>query len=824
MKFKYGAIVFSGLLGVSAILAACGARGKFNQVDDGKIKLASSLTSRSASTALQKVVEKYNKVKGVNDYPIEITQIAGGYDGGRTDLQTRVNVKDTTNFYNLILNYPDLVSTLGRVGMELPFDKVKTDKLADRFLDFNNRISAISKKGIYGIPVSLSTEVLSINGPVLHYILNSAQGKVSSVTSVQRTADSGSGTTNNNGVTKPLKIDKENESTKKLWEEIENKAKENGKKTSSSRRKRNLSSSKQMSTQTQPTDNSNDANQSDQAIEKTWGKYQEVEGGLKDYTFKASVFENWHDLLDFSNRVAKSFSNINTNTNKKGTDIQGVLGIDSTPNSLFTSVFAAGGGNYDNFFYKVANGRADFSNFKNKGTSYQNLQKVYGDYKGLIDSNGLFVNKGGSYSSNFQKFHQLAYSISSTSGFFYSFAGENSKRLKFDGGNFIEFPGFTQAIYAPENNSQSGGESGDQTTNNEANLLGTFKIKSSNKSKSSSSKSSTKAETGKTSGGDQNQGKKGEGAQNQGKKGEDAQNQGKNGGEETTIYLYKNSIPSGKNKGENAILIDNKTIVEQLESAAKKEDKKSGESTTEQTQIQSKSVTEQKQPKIIGYTTTGNVHEDNKHIFPIDKLTSDRNFDRKIIVGATEETLDKSNTLQSNEAIVLPAPSKYKSTDTNKVTITQGPNIIGIHANEKENAETQKFVDWFLNSPQTWEGKGKGKEQTNKTAAEFFAESASYILPLKEIFEQKNEKKEGSDQKDSKSNGRGKQTNLYTEKALELFRGISTDQIVSYSDPSDFRSGRFRDGIGATFNAAVSSKASFEKFVQNFIATLGSDI
>ena len=47
-----------------------------------------------------------------------------------------------------------------------------------------------------------------------------------------------------------------------------------------------------MSTQTQPTDNSNDANQSDQAIEKTWGKYQEVEGGLKDYTFKASVFEN----------------------------------------------------------------------------------------------------------------------------------------------------------------------------------------------------------------------------------------------------------------------------------------------------------------------------------------------------------------------------------------------------------------------------------------------------------------------------------------------------------------------------------------------------
>lgn len=46
MKFKYGATLFSGFLGLSAILAACGAKGKFDQVDDGKIVLASSLTSK----------------------------------------------------------------------------------------------------------------------------------------------------------------------------------------------------------------------------------------------------------------------------------------------------------------------------------------------------------------------------------------------------------------------------------------------------------------------------------------------------------------------------------------------------------------------------------------------------------------------------------------------------------------------------------------------------------------------------------------------------------------------------------------------------------
>lgn len=129
MKFKYGAIVFSGLLGVSAILAACGTRGKFDQIDDGKIKLASSLTSKGAANALQAIVKKYNEVKKPGDYPIEITQIAGGYDQARVDLQSRVGVKDKTNFYNLILNYPDVVSVLARNQMELPFDGVDVSKI-----------------------------------------------------------------------------------------------------------------------------------------------------------------------------------------------------------------------------------------------------------------------------------------------------------------------------------------------------------------------------------------------------------------------------------------------------------------------------------------------------------------------------------------------------------------------------------------------------------------------------------------------------------------------------------------------------------------------
>ncbi len=794
MKLKYGTIIFSGLLGVSAILAACGARGKFDQVDDGKIVLASSLTSKGAANALQTIVKKYNEVKNIDDYPIEIIQIAGGYDGGRGNLQTKLSVKDKNSFYNLILNYPDVVSVLGRVGMELPFDKVRTDKLSPRFLDFNKRISAISKQGIYGIPVSLSTEVLVLNGPVLHYILSSAKGS-SDKTQVSQTS---SGSNQQKTLQKPLKIDTSDSSTSSLWTQIENAAKNNGKKANNSKSNRR---STDQSTQTH--NDQGDASESDKKIKESWGDYEEVDGGLKGFTFKASIFDNWHDLLDFSTRAAKSFKKIKDNNTKKGTDIQGILGVDSSANSLFTSVFAAGNGDYDNFFYKVANGRADFSNFKNRGSSFQNLQSVFNDYKGLIDQNGLFVNKGGSYSSNFQKFHQLAYSISSTSGFYYSFAGNSAKRLKFGDNSFIEYPQYTVPIKAPSKNGDG------NSTNSNSDLLGTFTLSSVKKSTDKSKSDSQ-----------QNQGKKVEGTPNQGKKAEGAQNQGKKENNSTTIEIYKNKIPDGKNAGKDAILIKDNNLIKQLEDAAKKNGAESNQKQGGESNVQKE--------QIIGYTTTGNVREDGNHIFRVDKI-NDEQYDRKIIVGVTVETLEQSSTLQSEEAIVLAAPGKYKSTDKKKVTITQGPNIIGIHANEKENAETQKFVDWFLNTEVDWpakENSSNKQDQQNstkkQTAAEFFVESASYILPLKEIFENKEKKENTSNSDKNKSSSQRK--NTYAEKALELFQQISKDEIVSYSDPSDFRSGKFRDGIGSNFNAAVSSKADFNKFVKGFIATLGSEI
>ncbi|ARQ33605.1 hypothetical protein BIX54_00865 [Mycoplasmoides pneumoniae] len=265
------------------MLASCGAKGRFDQVDDCKIKLASSLTGKR-DVILQEVLNKYNSRKAKDDYPIEITKIAGSYDGGRSDLQTRLSVKDKTTFYNMILNYSDTISTLGRSNMELPLDSVDVSQFSENFLSFNDRISGISRKGIYGIPVSMSTDILVINGPVLHYILNSAKKKDGAVTKKNAS--------NSNGNEGTLTVNNDQQTTE-LWKKIEEAAKTNGK-TTQEQTKRDAKQSTSLIQLKEGSANTTEGNASenDKEIKKSWGNYQEVDGGLKGYTFKASVFEN----------------------------------------------------------------------------------------------------------------------------------------------------------------------------------------------------------------------------------------------------------------------------------------------------------------------------------------------------------------------------------------------------------------------------------------------------------------------------------------------------------------------------------------------------
>ncbi|MGV1742254.1 P68 family surface lipoprotein [Mycoplasmoides pneumoniae] len=756
MVIKKGFFALSSCtLGLGLILTACGARGKFDQVDDGVIKLATSIQNKDSIAALNTIYKKY-KERHPGSYPVQNFQVPGGYSGLRNDIRTRLSAKDGNNFYNIVLNYPDVVSSLATSDMQLILDNVDTKLLSKNFLSFNERIGGVRQKGIYAIPISLSTELMVLNGPVLHYILNSAKKKENGAQMIKR---SGSFSTVQKGT---MAIDMNDQKTKDLWQKIENAAKANGKTTSTqtSPQPKNAVSSLQLKQAAEgtSTDNSQDAENSDNEIKKTWGEYKE-EGNhtLKGYTFKASVFENWNELLDFSTRVANSFPDkIKNQAFKKATELQGVFGVDSVSGALFSATFAAGGGDYDKFFFNVKNGRGNFRNLLEKGSSYNNLQKVFNDYKQLISSNGLYINKGGAYSSNFLKFHQLAFSVGSSSGYHFAFAGESAKRLEF-GQKAIEYPRDTYEIKAPTNSQNGNGT-----------LLGSF-----TKSKSNGKEQSGQDEDNQTS---------------------------------ETIELYKSSVPSGKEAGKNALAITNQQLISALENAAK-------DNKTSQPQARSLTASDQVQitqssDKVIGYITTSNLDIDNNNTFDVGKLNGDKSTS-KIIVNATLKTLNKINTLQSEEGIILPHPQKYKSTDPQAVATVQGPSIIGVHANAKENAETQKFINWFINQKETWPENSKGNKNGQNgqmTAAQYFAKSSGYVLPYSETFTKQSEDEHST-----------------TKDAYKILKDVNDGKLVGYSDPSDFRSGKFRDTIVAAFSGAVSSKADFNKFFKGFEQQLGQE-
>ncbi len=806
MKFKI--FLGSSFFGVATLLSACGT-GRFDQIDDGKIKLA-VVTSPSAASSLQTLLDQYNNTKAPADYPVEVVSLdsTGSYTKGKFDTQKRLAAKDKNNFYNLTFNYPDLVSSLAINGMELNLDGVNVSNFEQSFLDFNKNISGVRKPGIYALPATMSGEVLVLNGPVLHYILNSAkkkdgteskiktaQLKTASTqaevkgtmtmasdeqttklwTNIQNAAkeNADNGTTekaektvsasslqlkNTNKTTEgTLKIGTD-DNTKNLWKKIEDAAKTNGEKGNEKQEatqsnasaslvkldQKNTSQDKTQNTQT-----------SDDEIKKSWGEYKEVEGGLKGYEFKADVFESWEKLNDFAVRVAKSFSKV-SEEKKSGSDIQGVFGIGSLENALYTASFAAGGGDYNNFLFNIKKGRADFSNFFNHNSkTFQSLRDIFNSFKPLIDQKGLINNKHfDTPVNNYAKFHQLAFYVSSTARFPYSFAKDNVKRLIIGKRELEVNPKSMFAIKKENGN------------NGNSNLLGKVALDN-NKS----------------------------------------------------IELYENNIPNGKT---DAILIKNQTLISALKNPKQtKSSQRSSQSTNTQNDA------------ICYLAFNSKIRPDDKDIFLLDK------FGEKFvtaIVNFEEKTEVKINTLQEKEAVVLPAPQKFKPTDPKSVALVQGPSLIGIHANANEDRSTIKFLNWYLNAEVDW------KDGEKKTPAEYLAEKASYLLPFKKVLEkskqnikatskegEQNQGKKGDGAQNQGKKGDGAQNGKNDKAKHNGFVDIAVSQflngsVAKFVEPADFLGIRLRDAVKSIFNAAINNTSiNFDKFIQYINDSLGSD-
>ncbi|MDC4182565.1 P68 family surface lipoprotein [Mycoplasma bradburyae] len=770
----------------------------FDQNDDGKIVLANTYSSTSPiAKALEEIVDQYNKQKPQGDYPVELFSIAGGYGGGDESVNTKLASKDKTQFFNLIFNYPNVTAQLVRHGQALKLNKgeqaVDASIFSDKFLEENYSIPGNDDRSIYSLPLTRSTEVLVINAPVVYQLLSQAKAA------------------------NDLMI-ADNPETKALWDSWKEKAKINlgsssktmmkemkktmekapeasgnmgfgmasggdnaqggassgaaGSQSGSNSaggtqggsgstgtgvtaRSANLREDSVMMSQTPPAAGTETSTEQPAAaetvssdyIKKLWGEYKSVEGGLKGYTLDANVFNTTKGLIDLSVRIAKSYSTkLKAPNDRQQIDPQAVLGIDSPSNFLYTNSFSQVNGNWNEFLVrKSSNGKTyDFNALLNNDNNRAApLMNTFNAVKPLIDANGLFLNNGGNYSSNWEKFHQLAFFLGSTSGYYQSFVDDK------EGSNLVfknvdmkvasyEFPRFTSDLYAP-----------------------------------------TKTEYGQGAIGAFN-----------------------NRGKRYVIYKKENfndSLKADKN---------NKVIPDEMNRAAAETALSTRLESIKTTLPESKDGNQTQ----IGWIGTGfDLDKFNSAVKPkIHQLGNlyDKKYKAAFVLDtdAEKKIVPTEQSLQAKEADIRIAPKKFDQANTKEIVMTQGASLIGIHANEKEDIQTKKFINWLIktgniNVPAVMK---KGKVETPSftgTPLNFIVDRASYILPTNEFLNNPNVK-------DNKTE--------YQKIAIDAFKSIQSDNnYVPYNDVPDFRSGTFRKTIDSTLVSANSTKADFAKFFDN---------
>ncbi|MDC4163252.1 P80 family lipoprotein [Mycoplasma sp. T363T] len=788
----------------------------FDQNDDGKIVLANTYSSTSPiAKALEEIVDQYNKQKPQGDYPVELFSIAGGYGGGDESVNTKLASKDKTQFFNLIFNYPNVTAQLVRHGQALKLNKgeqaVDASIFSDKFLEENYSIPGNDDRSIYSLPLTRSTEVLVINAPVVYQLLSQAKaandlmiadnaetkalwdswkekakinlgsssktmmkemkktmekdseagsaagagmasggqgqsgsGAAGSGASTGAQGGSGSGSQSGSSSTGGSQSGSGSTGTGVTARSTNLRDDQNMTQTSPAAGAETPAMAKEAATTEQP---AAAETVSSDYIKKLWGDYQSVDGGLKGYTLDANVFNATKGLIDLSVRIAKSYSTkLKAPNDRQQIDPQAVLGIDSPSNFLYTNSFSQVNGNWNEFLVrKSSNGKTyDFNALLNNDNNRAApLMNTFNAVKPLIDANGLFLNNGGNYSSNWEKFHQLAFFLGSTSGYYQSFVDDK------EGSNLVfknvdmkvasyEFPRFTSDLYAPTKTEYGQGAIG--AFNNRGKRYVIYK-------KESLTEELKKVETNK-------------------------------------------AIPDEMNRATAETALSNRLKT-----------------------IESSLATMDNQATIqIGWIGTGfDLDKFNSAVKPkIHQLGNlyDKKYKAAFVLDtdAEKKIVPTEQSLQAKEADIRIAPKKFDQANTKEIVMTQGASLIGIHANEKEDIQTKKFINWLIktgniNVPAVMK---KGKVETpafTGTPLNFIVDRASYILPTNEFLNNPNVK-------DNKTE--------YQKIAIDAFKSIQSDNnYVPYNDVPDFRSGTFRKTIDSTLVSANSTKADFAKFFDN---------
>ncbi|WP_391592185.1 P80 family lipoprotein [[Mycoplasma] cavipharyngis] len=299
MKISIRKLLFASLIptvSASLLLAACSSGSSVN-TKEVLIGLPWTSSDRRFQN-LQKIAEKFNNeiktaAKQEQGYlPVKINSQGDGYNNVATNIIRNITIRNWSNVPNLTLNYPPVVSGLASVSGQLDLsqdtynkdnntikvnnktvtlasDKFDTNLVSDQFLKVNQNIYGIDSqdKGLYLLPIGLSSEILYLNKPVLKYLLNKVLEKETSVT-----------------------ID----STSTEW----------FKKEFGIEKKSTTSSDTKSTTSTTTYTNSS----LEDKVQKIYGEYKKNnEKKFDNYVLKKSVFENWDGLVDLAAKLAASF-------------------------------------------------------------------------------------------------------------------------------------------------------------------------------------------------------------------------------------------------------------------------------------------------------------------------------------------------------------------------------------------------------------------------------------------------------------------------------------------------------------------------------------
>lgn len=338
--------------------------GYYDQ-DSDKIKIGVTWSkSGNQFKILKALIEYYNAhVKSTSDKEIQFDNIGSGYIEGGKKVDNFLSSHDATGSYNLIFNYSPNAAKLAEKGMLLNFrDKEEEFDLKKTYFDKNftkvsDNVEHIQyPNGFWVVPGFKSTNTLSINQPVLAYILKNMV---------------------ENGAT----VDKD-------FEELYNKILKAG-------------------------------SADEKGVEQIWGTtVSNVKDLVKGYVIKTTFLTQYQQMLHFSEIAQKMFTNSsknNTGLHVMGIDdASGVFNQSMYSHGLITDMNEDGLHKLgkDKGVTKVL-----FDNINKNDTTKRAAEEIFNSIKSALEANGLKLYGDGAYASKDQVYHKMAFSIGSSAGY-----------------------------------------------------------------------------------------------------------------------------------------------------------------------------------------------------------------------------------------------------------------------------------------------------------------------------------------------------------------------------------------------------------------------